>query len=157
MIQEELDLGHTMMNKDGLIIAAVPQTMIHLIWDMVAPHLARPIALSHGEVTLESIKRRLIEGEALLLTVSRGADVVAVNTLEVRTSESGLRTLYIPLIGGSEMDDWMYRCIEVARAIAKDFNCTELRGIAARKGWMRKLAPMGWSEVATIIKCDVGE
>lgn len=55
------------------------------------------------------------------------------------------------------MNEWMDRFLDIVKAIAKDFNCTELRGIAARKGWMRKLKPLGWSEVSTIIKCDVGE
>lgn len=152
-----MDLQVNRMDSDNLVIAAIPQTMIDLIWDRVAPQLERPIALSHGEVTLESIKRRLITGDVLLITVSRGTEIIAVNTVEVRESESGLRALYIPLIGGSEMEDWMDRFLDIVKAIAKDFNCTELRGIAARKGWMRKLKPLGWSEVSTIIKCDVGE
>lgn len=153
----DLDLELAVVKDDSLVIAAVPITMLPLIWDRVVPLIDKPIALSHGEVTIDSIKARLYAGEALLLTVSRGSEIIAVNTVEIRTAESGLRTLYIPLIGGHEMESWMYRFLEVAKAIAKDFNCTELRGIAARKGWMRKLAPLGWSEVATIIKCDVGD
>lgn len=152
-----MDLQIDRMEPDNLIIAAVPQTMLDLVWDRVVPHLEKPIALSHGEVTLESIKKRLLSGDVLLITVSRGTEIIAVNTVEVRTCESGLRALFIPLIGGSEMDEWMDRFLDIVKAIAKDFNCTELRGIAARKGWMRKLAPLGWSEVSTIIKCDVGD
>lgn len=145
------------LDTDRLIIAAVPPTMVPLIWDKVIPHISKPIELSHGEVTLESIKRRLEIGEAMLITVSRGTELIAVNTVEVQEAESGLRTLAIPLIGGSEMDKWMDRFLEIVKAIAKDLGCSELRGIAARKGWMRLLAPKGWEEVSTIIRCDVGE
>jgi len=152
-----MDLQVDRLESDNLVIAAVPQTMIGLIWDRVVPHLEKPISLSHGEVTLDSIKRRLISGDVLLITISRESEIIAVNTVEVRESESGLRALFIPLIGGSEMNEWMDRFLDIVKAIAKDLNCTELRGIAARKGWMRKLKPLGWSEVSTIIKCDVGE
>lgn len=150
-----MDIQEHRMDTDNIVIAACPATLIGLIWDRVVPHLEKPIALSHGEVTLESIKARIMSSDVLLITVSRGTEIIAVNTVEVRTSESGLRALYIPLIGGSEMNEWMDRFLDIVRAIAKDFNCTELRGIAARKGWMRKLKPLGWSEVSTIIKCDV--
>jgi hypothetical protein len=152
-----MDLQEHRLDTDSVIIAAVPASMIPLVWDRVVPQLEKPIALSHGEVTLDSIKARIMSGDVLLITVSRGIEIIAVNTVEVRESESGLRALYIPLIGGSEMEEWMDRFLKIVKAIAKDFNCTELRGIAARKGWMRKLKPLGWSEVSTIIKCDVGD
>ena len=152
-----MDIQEYRLDTDNIVIAAVPQTMIELIWDRVVPQLEKPIALAHGEVTIESIKERLLEGDVLLITVSRGTEIIAVNTVEVRISESGLRSLFIPLIGGTEMDEWMDRFLRIVKALAKDYNCTELRGLAARKGWMRKLEPLGWSEVSTIIKCDVGD
>ena len=145
------------LDTDNLIISAVPSNMVDLIWDKVIPHIEKPIALSHGEVTLSSIKQRLLLGEAMLVIVCRKSDIIAVNTVEVQVAESGLRTLAIPLTGGSEMEKWMDRFLEIVKAIAKDLGCSELRGIAARKGWMRLLAPKGWEEVSTIIRCDVGE
>ena len=140
---------------DNIIIAACPCTMILLIWERVVPLLELSIALAHGEVTINTLKQKLLRGEALLITVSRGADIIAVNTVEVRHFESGLKALYIPLIGGTEMEEWMDRFLNIVSAIGKDLGCTELRGIAARKGWIRKLKPRGWSEVSTIIKCDI--
>lgn len=141
--------------QDDIIIAACPPTMIPLIWDRAAPLLELPIALAHGEVTLDTMKKKLLMGESLLITVSRGTEIIAVNTVEVRHFESGLKALYIPLIGGTEMEEWMDRFLNIVSAIGKDLGCTELRGIAARKGWIRRLKPLGWSEVSTIIKCDI--
>mgnify|MGYP001074508027 CR=1 FL=1 len=152
-----MDLQVDRVDTDRIIIAAVPPTMIPLIWDKVEPEILKPIKLSHGEVTLESAKHRLETGQSMLITVSRGTKILAVNTVEVREFESGVRTLAIPLIGGSEMDQWMDRFLEIVKAIAKDLNCTELRGVAARKGWMRVLRNKGWEELSTIVKCNVGE
>ena len=152
MVAQDISLGTT-----GLIIAAVPCTMIDLIWDKVDHILARPIAKAHRELTIESLYAKLKSGEALLMTVSRGSEVIAAATLEVRTFESGMKALYIPLVGGTDMDSWMLRFLEIAKAIAKDFGCEELRGVAARKGWLRKLQDLGWEEVSVAIKCKVGE
>ena len=138
-------------------IAACPCTIIDLIWDKVKHILELPINLSHGEATLTSTYNKLKSGESLLITISDKDVVIAVCTIEVRTFESGIKALYIPLIGGKNMNLWMDRFIEIAKGIAKDFGCTELRGIAVRKGWMRKLQPLGWEEVSTVIKYNIGE
>lgn len=152
-----MDLQINRLDTDRVIISAVPPSLVPLIWDKVLPHIEKPIKLSHGEVTVESIKKRLEIGQAMLITVSRGTTIIAVNTVEVREYESGVRTLAIPLIGGSEMNEWMDRFLDIVKAIAKDLNCTELRGIAARKGWMRVLRSKGWEELSTVIKCNVGD
>lgn len=149
------------VNTDKVIseytIAAVPWEMIDLIWDRVAPLIQKVVEKAHGEITLDSVKARLKTGNSLLITISRGSDIVAVNTMELRIMDSGLRAMFIPITGGSELDGWMDQFLEVAKALAKDYNCTELRGLAVRKGWMRVLEKQGWEEVHTIIKCDLGE
>ncbi len=150
MVVQDNGLGST-----GIIISACPVTLVELVWPKVEPCLALPIAKANGEVTMETTKAKLLSGEALLMIVSRGTDVLAAATIEVRTYESGQRGLYIPLVGGREMDLWMFRFLDIAKAIAKDHNCSELRGIAVRKGWLRKLKDLGWEEVSTIIKCNV--
>lgn len=141
---------------DDYIIAAVPATLIDVIWDKIVPLIMKPIKLSHGEASLDSIHKKLKTGDNLLLTISRGTDIVGIITLDIRVFESGLRTLYLPLIGGTEMFNWMDRALSICEAIAKDFDCTELRGIAVRKGWMRLLEKRGWEEVSTTIRCPIG-
>ena len=139
------------------IIAAVPATMIELVWDKVTPHIDRVIEVAHGELTRESLFKRLISGNTLLITISLGADIVACNTLEVRTFDSGTKALFIPVVGGYDLDEWMPEFLVIAKAIAKDYECTELRGLAVRPGWTKKLKPHGWENVHMVIKCDLGE
>ena len=139
------------------IVSAIPKTMIDVIWGKVHPHIIRPIELSHGEVTEEEVRKSLSSGKTMLIVISEGEDIIAVNTLDVRIFDSGKRVLYIPLTGGDKLDLWMPKFLDVAKAIARDYRCEELRGLAVRKGWMKKLAPMGWEEVHTVISCNVGE
>lgn len=138
------------------IISAIPVTLIDVVWPQVEPLLMMPIDVSHGECDIEVIYQQLKNGNILLLTVSDGPDIIAVMTLEVRVFDSGLRTLYVPLIGGTDMEKWLSRAMSIVKAIAKDFDCTELRGVAVRKGWLRVLKNAGWEEVSTTVKCHIG-
>ncbi len=144
------------MDND-LIIAAVPSNMINIIWDKVEPLLEMVVRKSPEDIVAEVTKEELLKGALLLVTISRGTDIIAVNVLDVRTLDSGIKVLYIPITAGSEMDLWIDRFLEIATAIAKDYNCVELRGLAVRNGWLRKLKPHGWEELFTTIRYKIGE
>lgn len=140
-----------------LNISASPPEMVDLIWGRCEAHIQRVVDVAHGEITTESVKARLKAGNSVLVVISEGAEIIACNVVEVRVMDSGLRALYIPITGGDRMSEWMEDFLRVAKAIAKDFNCTELRGLAVRKGWMRVLEKHDWETVHTVIKCEIGE
>jgi hypothetical protein len=144
------------MDKD-LTIAAVPCTMIDLIWDKVVPFMKMVEEKSPEDVVGEVVKEELIKGNQLLATISRGSDIIAINVLEVRTLDTGIKVLYIPITAGAEMELWLDRFLGIAEAIAKDYNCVELRGLAVRNGWLRKLKPYGWEELFTTIRYKIGD
>jgi len=106
---------------------------------------------------MDEVKQRLLEGKALLVTISVGNKIVAINTFELRILSSGLRTLYIPITGGSELFKWKDDIMALAIKVAKLFNCTEIRGVSVRDGWMDILGPMGWEPVHQVIKYNIGE
>ena len=138
-------------------IVALPPTLVEVLWDKIVPHLERVIPLANDEVTLEGVKSSLLSGREMALLICKEDQVIAVHTLEVRVFDTGLRVLFINLIGGSEMDNWFEQYVLVMRAIAKDLNCTEVRGCAVRDGWLKYLNAMGFQKISTIVKLDLGE
>lgn len=138
-------------------IAAIPANLVNIMWDRVKPHIDRVVAIAPDEIDSEIVKQRALVGDLLIVTISKCADIVAALVLEVREFDTGIKALYIPVVGGDELSEWMDQFLDVAHAIAKDFECTQLRGIAARKGWLKVLQTKGWEEVCTIIKCEVGK
>jgi len=140
-----------------LIVSACPISMLGLIWHQVEPILQRVVDRVPDDLTMFAIQKRLMSGQQMMVTVSRGADIIAVNIIEVKVLDSGKRTLYLPIIGGDEFDAWSDQVMDVAKAIAKDYNCTELRGMSVRKGWMHKLKKYGWEESFTTLKLELGE
>lgn len=136
-------------------IAAIPIPLVDVVWHIVEPILQRVVDVSHDEISCESIKEHVLKGNVLLLAICRDDQIIAVNTAEVRTFDTGKKALYIPVVGGEDLDNWMDQFLNVAKLIAVEHGCEELRGIAVRRGWLKKLAPLGWKENCTIVSFDL--
>ncbi len=139
-----------------LIIGACPATMIELIWDKVMPLLQLVIDKS-DDIDASITKERLQAGENMLVTISRGSEIIAINVLDARFTDTGIKYLSIPITAGSEMENWLEDFLKIAEAIAKDYGCGEIRGFAVRNGWLRKLKPYGWDELFTTIRYKIGD
>ena len=133
-------------------ISAIPCTLVELLWPQLEPHIQRATDLVPFETYTAAIKERLLSADTMALTVSIGTDIIAVITLEVREFDTGNKALFMPIVGGNEMFEWFDQCMSVIEAIAKDMGCQELRGLAARSGWMRVLKDKGWSEVYVTVR-----
>ena len=55
------------------------------------------------------------------------------------------------------LDEWAEDFMVILKAAAKGYGCSELRGMAVRKGWMTKLKPLGWEEMFTTVRCTLGD
>ena len=132
-------------------IAAVPVEMIDLVWDKVEPLVESVIAVSGGEVTTESTYKSLKQGVSLLVLICKGSEITAINTVEIRTLDSDMKVLYILLVSGSELDEWIDLFLEWVERLGKMNGCEELRGIASRKGWSKKMKSLGWEHIKTVV------
>jgi len=139
------------------IFAIVPPILVGVLWDKITPHLQRVVDASAGEISLESIKQRALEGNTTFVLVLKDDFVVAVNTVEVEIYQSGLKALHIPVVGGNEAFIWGPKFLEFAEEIAKSLGCIEMRGFSTRESWKRVLKGYGWEESHFVIKKKVGE
>lgn len=142
---------------DDLIVGAIPANAIDLLWDKVLPFVKMVEEKAPYDIDIGIVKERLQMGQTMLITISRGSDIVAINIVDVKMLDTGVKALFIPITAGGEMDLWLDKFMDIAIAIAKDYGCSELRGLASRDGWLRKLKPYGWEPVFTTIRCDIGE
>ena len=143
--------------KNNLSIAAIPAPMVDLVWDQVDPLIRSVQAKAPDDISPAVVKEELVSGRKTLVVINRKERIIAVNVLDIKVLDSGVKVLYIPITAGTEMKDWMEDFLNIATAIAKDCGCIELRGLAVRKGWMKKLEPYGWEEMFTTIRYRIGE
>ncbi len=135
----------------------VPIPLIPHIWDKVSPLIQKVIDKAPDDLDMDTCLDSLLSFNSILMTVTKGNDLIAVHTLRLQTLESGKKAMYIPITSGTELNKWMPEFLEIAEKIARDHGATELRGLAARKGWLPKLKPYGWEEVFTTIRYNFGD
>jgi len=138
-----------------LLITAIPQNLVEVVWEQVQPLIERVVNKAPDDLSVWAIKKRLVDGQTMLIAISEGSKIVAVNVLSLEDLDSGKKVLVIPITAGDRMAEWMDDFFEVVTKIAKDFGCEELRGMSVRKGWMRILKERGWVENHTVVKCKI--
>lgn len=136
-------------------ISVVHATMIPVIWDEVLPIIMRVVEKAPDDIDPPTVLKELMANNQALMTISDGSTIVGAVTIVYRVLDSGVKTLYLPIVAGDDLDGWMDDGFNIIIAIAKNLGCTELRGLSARKGWMRKLQQYGWEECFTTVRCAI--
>lgn len=136
--------------KEQFTVAAIKPENVVFMWPIVKSMLARAITHSNGEIEIDEILKRAIDGEVLIVTISEEKEVVAAIAIEQRDFNSGKRILNLTLVGGNNMSSWMDKFSEIANNLAKDYNCDEIY-IVGRPGWTRTLRRLGFETIHTIV------
>ena len=135
-----------------------PTNLIPNLWDSISPCLSKPVELSHGECTMETLYNDLVEAKQGLIIVTDEEEIIACITTQVRTFDTGLKALYMPMVGGARMDEWLDEALSILTEIAKNYGATELRGYMVRKGWDRVLmGEKGWKPVYNVLSYTIGD
>ena len=139
-----------------MTLVAIPVPLVPCFIDRVMDLLSPAIRLSNGECTLDSVRRRLIQGECfLVLLVAEGGRLDMAITCETIVFESGKKVMSLPLMGGRGIDGLSEEFMPFMQGLAKSAGCVEIYGYAARRGWLRKLSGYGWSEFRYLITSKV--
>ncbi len=141
---------------DDITAAAVPIAMIELVWDKCKPLIQKVIDRSPLDLDIDEIKRKLLTGDSLLVTIAEKGEMVAFFTLEVQTFKTGHKVMYVAMMGGEGFDKFVNLFLDITHKLAREYNCDELR-VSGRKGWIRKLEKFGWYNKHVTIGCKVRE
>lgn len=134
-------------------ITNVPSANLPLVWDRIYNHLERVVDSAHGDITMISLREELLQGQAGLLVIHSGEEIVAAVCVEVRTMPSGKRILMVPIVGGEDMVNWIDQLNAEVKRLKKTLLCDAIRG-AGRPGWVRELKKYGWKNVITVVSLE---
>ena len=126
-------------------IVPIPNDLLDYIWPDVAGFIQQVVDVSSEEITLDSTLHNLKQGNGQLVVILDGPRILAATILSIKHYDSGLKALYIPIMGGSKLHDWGEQFLEFCRRV------DELR-TNGRKGWTKLMQPYGWEEISTIIR-----
>jgi hypothetical protein len=140
------------VNMDKFNFIVLPPPECDKVWPFIMELLRPVVDISFGEVTLSGIKTRIEDGTELAVCVFEDKDLVAVCILGISEFETGKRVLQMPYCGGKGMNEWLIPGFEVIRKIAKEHECTHIRG-CGRPGWERALPEL--KKIRTVYECEV--
>ena len=129
-------------------------TDVDSVWSVVRPMLQKVVTQSPDDLSIEKIYHRLVAGNDLLILISTGTEFLASITMRIKTTDTGVRVLYLPVVSGNKMDTWLDKFLDFAKEIARDHQCTQIRG-TGRNGWVKKLKSRGWNDMFTTIAYNV--
>lgn len=136
-------------------ISIVPPNMVEMVWKDVGPLIQKVIDLVPDNFDTHVQQQYLVNGEKTLLVVTEDEKLIAVITAEITIFETGTKILYVPIVSGSRMKEWMEDVMIVLKNIATLEHCTQIRGQGLSRAWMKKMAKYGLKEISTIYKIDL--
>jgi len=135
-----------------------PSNMIGYVWPDIKHHMEAVEIVSNGDCSVDTIFDDLVAMRQYLVLVMNEDKIQAVCTLQLKTFDTGLRTIYFPVLAGTKINEWFDDLIVFIKQFAKQFGATELRGFMALKGWDGYLkAKDNWKDVHTVMSLQIGE
>jgi hypothetical protein len=120
--------------------AGIRAVDIDAVWPHVAPMLKAVMA--ENDYDLPDIRKHLKErGMQLWCVFGHGIPKAACVTEVLGYPRR--KVALVRLLAGGGLDSWLDLLPEVLEIWAKDMGCTRLR-ISGRRGWRRRLEPMGY-------------
>jgi hypothetical protein len=119
-------------------VVAVPPEMIEGIWPKFEAFIAEAIKYSHGDLCEEGLKERLQAKEEVLLAVVEDDQVLAGCVATTRVLDSGRKILYVPVMGGERMDEWLQLGLDALKTLESTLGCEGIRA-CGRPGWAKAL------------------
>ena len=135
-------------------MVAIEHKQIETIWPRVKDHIQAALSHSKGEISLETIKGRLLENRSLLLLACENVVILASIVCELVDTDNG-RVCNIVTCGGSDSDTWLDEWYNQIVPIAKDQGCVRI-SLNGRKGWEKRLKKYGFEHAYTTLHREIG-
>lgn len=117
-------------------IVAIPSSMINLVWNQIEPHIDLAVAESHGDLDKGNLRGRLESGQETILAVCEGSTIITTCIIAISILDGGRKVLFIPSLGGDNMNEWIEEGLKSLQTIAKELGCDGIRA-CGRPGWVR--------------------
>lgn len=135
-------------------VAAPSLDQINECWGEISTLLQKAIDYSNGEIDIDVLHQHVNDGSVMVAVVFENGNLVAVTTFEQIEFETGKRVMNIQLAGGENVESWFEHIEALAYSLAKRYSCSDVY-IIGRKGWVKKMKHLGYSEVHTILHKEV--
>lgn len=138
------------------VVTGVPAILVPVLWEQAQPFLQDAIDESNGETNIEITYNELLEGECTLVLIYKEKTVVGAANLRKRDFDTGKSAMFVTLLGGTNMQDWIDDAHYVAKLIAKAAGCSDIYCVG-RNGWEKVLKGIGYKRAYTLLSFSIEE
>ena len=131
-------------------VTAVLPALVDLIWPLVKDYLDSAIEQSQGETNEELTKRDVIIGDAILIVIYKDATIYGAAVVRKRIFDTGVNAIFVSLLGGKNVEEWIDDAYFVAKEVGKDLDCTVMYCVG-RAGWEKVLKHIGFTKAYTVL------
>jgi hypothetical protein len=126
-------------------VDTVPMRDAAECFERARPYLERAAAFAPLDlIDWDDARLECQKGNALLLQVAHGQELVAYAYLEMRRGSQG-DALTVRWLGGVGMREWLGLLWESLQDIARAYGCRWVV-VSGRRGWRKTLAPLGFRD-----------
>lgn len=124
---------------------------------VVTPRVQDALHHSHGEITAQALLDQVAQCRAQLWLVCKELDraLCAVAVTEVKVY-SELSSLLVVALSGTGIDNWARALYDAFEDYCKEQHLQRMEAVG-RKGFERKLGPLGFSPVYTVFVREVDD
>ena len=132
------------------VVTGIPPIIVPLIWNQAKDFLQDAIDEANNETNLDLVLADAISGDGMIVLIYSGFDVVGAANLRKQVFETGKAALFVNLLGGTKMNEWIEEAHNVAVQIAKAKDCSEIYCVG-RAGWEKVLKNTGYTKAYTLM------
>lgn len=136
------------------VVTAVHPIYVPVIWQQVADYISDAISYSNGEKDIQHVYDELMNGDSNLVIIYFEQTIYGAAILSKRIFDTGKSALFVSLLGGINMNEWIEDAHFVANKIAKDLCCDSIYCVG-RQGWEKALKGIGYDKAYTILSIEV--
>ncbi len=134
-------------------ITSIPTKLVHTYWYDLYKYIDSALMHSLGEVTSVQLLEMILAEKAQLWGVAREGIFIGAAVTEV-VQYPNTSALRITTLGGEGMAKWVDDMGKVLEKFAKSIGASRIEAVG-RKGFIRRLAPLGYRPAYTIMIKEV--
>ena len=123
--------------------AAIAPEDLPAVWPQVSHLVQQALEYDPDNTSIETVTQRLLDGRYLLILMLDDLKLLAALTVELVTTNKGLKTCNIVTAGGIQADQWTDPFLDELELLAKEQGAAKLT-LMGRPGWARRLRGRGF-------------
>ena len=137
-------------------VERVPHTGIGMVWEFVEPFIVNALEYGEGELFPKDVKYKAEVGDfQLWIVTNKQGSFIGCFVTEI-LDYSLIASLRIVLLGGTDFPLWIELAHKKLEEYGKEHKCGRIE-LCGRRGWVRKLKPLGFKETYVVVTRRIDE